>query len=134
MSKQVSNLSNTSRTFLYTSLGLRFVAAAAFLAAGIAKLIGVPMMVEIFSHIGLGQWFRTVTGLVEVSGAIALMIPFTAGLGALLLAITMCFAIFIHLFVIGGSPLPAIVLLLITAGITWLHRATILKLIRPTQT
>ncbi|SDY91228.1 DoxX-like family protein [Collimonas sp. OK242] len=92
------------------------------------------MMVEIFGHIGLGQWFRTVTGLVEVSGAIALLLPVTAGLGGLLLAVTMCFAIVIHLFVIGGSPLPAIVLLLITAGITWLYRASILRLIRPTQT
>ena len=45
----------------------------------------------------LGQWFRTVTGLVEVTGAIALLIPVTAGLGRLLLAVTMCFAIFTHL-------------------------------------
>lgn len=134
MSKQVSTQSNPSRTFKYTSLGLRLVAAAAFLAAGIAKLAGVPMMVEIFGHIGLGQWLRTVTGLVEVTGAIALLIPVSAGPGGLLLAVTMCFAIFIHLFIIGGSPVPAIVLLLITGGITWLHRASILSLIRPTQT
>ncbi|MNL53402.1 hypothetical protein D3C87_1766460 [compost metagenome] len=91
------------------------------------------MMVEVFEHIGLGQWFRTVTGLVEVTAAIALLIPVTAGLGGLLLAITMCFAIFTHLSVIGGSPIPAIVLLLITASIAWLHRASILNLIRPMQ-
>jgi putative oxidoreductase len=91
------------------------------------------MMLEIFEHIGLGQWFRILTGLVEVSAAIALLIPVIAGLGGLLLAITMCFAIFTHLFVIGGSPVPAIALLLITASIAWLHRVGLLNLIRPTQ-
>jgi uncharacterized membrane protein YphA (DoxX/SURF4 family) len=134
MSNQASTASNTpSRVLKYTSLGLRLVTAVAFLAAGGAKLAGVPMMVEIFEHIGLGQWFRTVTGLVEVTGAIALLIPVTAGLGGLLLAITMCFAIFTHLSVIGGSPVPAIALLLITASIAWLHRASIWNLIRSTQ-
>ncbi|MNS69450.1 hypothetical protein D3C72_1027610 [compost metagenome] len=88
---------------------------------------------QVFEQISVGQWFRTVTGLVEVTAAIALLIPVTAGLGGLLLAITMCFAIFTHLSVIGGSPIPAIVLLLITASIAWLHRASILNLIRPMQ-
>src|SRR4051794_26468898 len=42
------------------SWALRLLAAAAFLAAGVAKLVGVPMMVEVFDHIGIGQWFRIV--------------------------------------------------------------------------
>lgn len=111
------------RAFKFTSWGLRILAAAAFLAAGSAKLAGVPMMVQIFDQIGVGQWFRVVTGLVEVSSAIVLLIPATAALGALLLATTMCFAILTHLFVIGGNPVPAIMLLLVTATIVWLHRA-----------
>ncbi|AEF45465.1 DoxX family protein [Serratia sp. AS12] len=115
------------------SWSLRIFATVAFLAAGGAKLAGVPMMVEIFEHIGLGQWFRILTGLVEVSAAIALLIPAIAGLGGLLLAVTMIFAVLTHLFVIGGSPVPAIVLLLITAGIAWLNRATILPLNRSGQ-
>ncbi len=92
--------------------------------------MGASMMVEVFEHIGVGQWFRIVTGLVEVSAAIALLVTFTAGLGGLLLAITMVFAIFTHLFVIGGSPAPAVVLLLITASIAWLNRASLLNLVR----
>lgn len=112
----------SSRTARLVSWGLRILAAAAFLAAGGAKLAGVPMMVGIFDHIGIGQWFRVVTGLVEVIGAIALLVPATAALGGLLLAVTMVFAVLTHLFVIGGSPVPAIVLLLITATIAWLHR------------
>lgn len=102
---------------------LRLLAAAAFFAAGGAKLAGVPMMVSVFDHIGLGQWFRLVTGVVEVIGAIALLVPATVAFGGLLLGVTMVCAVLTHLFVIGGSPVPAAVLLLITATITWLHRA-----------
>ncbi|WP_214238197.1 DoxX family protein [Rosenbergiella gaditana] len=129
----VTTSSGASRTVSAVSWSLRIFAAVAFLAAGGAKLAGVPMMVEIFEHVGLGQWFRIVTGLVEVSAAIALLIPAIAGLGGLLLAVTMVFAVLTHLFVIGGSPLPAIVLLLITAGIAWLNRTTILPLNRSSQ-
>lgn len=45
---------------------LQGVAAAAFLAAGAAKLGGAAPMVQLFDQIGIGQWFRIVTGLVEV--------------------------------------------------------------------
>ncbi|ARN82792.1 DoxX family protein [Methylocystis bryophila] len=107
---------------LFLSWGLRLVAAAAFLAAGGAKLAGVPMMVESFDHIGIGQWFRLVTGLIEVVGAIGLFFTATAAFSGLLLAVTMFFAALVHLFVIGGSPIPAVVLLAITASIAWLHR------------
>lgn len=114
-----------TKTVKIVSWGLRILAAAAFLAAGGAKLAGVPMMVGIFDQIGIGQWFRVVTGFVEVVGAIVLLAPATAGVGGLLLAITMMFAVLTHLFVIGGNPVPAIVLLALTATVAWLHRANV---------
>ena len=52
---------------------LQGILAAAFLAAGFAKLAGVPFMVDLFAQIGIGQWFRVVTGVVEVTGAVALL-------------------------------------------------------------
>ncbi len=113
------------RSLKIISWMLRILAAAAFLAAGGAKLAGAPMMVEVFNHIGIGQWFRLLTGLVEVAGAIAILLPATAGLGALWLAATMVFAVLTHLFVIGGSPVPAAVLFAITAAVAWLHRADV---------
>jgi len=109
---------------------LRLLTAAAFLAAGGAKLAGIPMMVAIYEHIGLGQWFRILTGMIEVSSAIALFIPSLSGLAGFVLAITMCCAIVTHLFVIGGNPMPAIILLLMTAVIAWCNRADILHLLR----
>jgi uncharacterized membrane protein len=101
---------------------LRIVAAAAFLAAGAAKLAGVPMMVEVFDHIGIGQWFRLVTGAIEVLGAIALLLPTTFAFSAALLAAMMLVATGVHLFVIGGSPVPAIALMAVTATVAWLNR------------
>ena len=46
-----------------------------FLAAGSAKLVGVQMMIDIFNTIGLGQWFRYVTGAIEVIGGILELFP-----------------------------------------------------------
>jgi DoxX-like family len=42
------------------------VHAAMFLMAGGSKLAGVPAMVSLFDLIGIGQWFRYVTGVIEV--------------------------------------------------------------------
>jgi putative oxidoreductase len=99
--------------------GLRILLALAFGAAGIAKLSGVPQMVQVFDAIGFGQWFRYVTGVVELGGAVLLLVPATGFLGGLLMAVTMAFAVVTHLVLIGGSPAPAIVLALLSAFVTW---------------
>lgn len=112
-----------------TSWALQGLAAVAFLAAGGAKLAGVPMMVATFDAIGVGQWFRIVTGLVEVAGAIALLVPAVAAFGGAVLAITMVCATLTHLLLIGGSPVPAIVLLAVTATVAWLRRASLMALL-----
>ena len=96
--------------------------ALAFVAAGSAKLYGVPMLVEEFQHIGLGQWFRYVTGGLEIFGAILLLLPQRALFGALLLICIMIGATITHLFVIGGSPVPAIVLLTLNAVVAYAER------------
>src|SRR5438128_5067570 len=60
-----------------------------FLLAGGSKLLGAPAMVTLFNTIGVGQWFRYVTGLIEVGSALALLVPSIAGFGALVLRPTM---------------------------------------------
>jgi putative oxidoreductase len=97
---------NTNRRILWT---LRVLLALFFGAAGAAKLAGAGQMVQIFDLIGIGQWFRYVTGIVEVTGAILLLVPITGFFGGLLLCVTMVVAVATHLLVIGGSPMPAIV-------------------------
>jgi putative oxidoreductase len=101
---------------------LQGIIAAAFLAAGFAKLAGVPFMVDLFAQIGLGQWFRVVTGVVEVTGAVALLIPGLASIGGLWLGGTMVGAVATHLFVLHTSPAPAVVLGLLNAVVVYLRR------------
>lgn len=101
---------------------LQVVVAAAFLAAGSAKLAGVPFMVDLFEQIGLGQWFRILTGVVEVAGAIALLVPGFASVGALWLGGTMVGAVATHVFILHTSPVPAVVLGLLNAVVVYLRR------------
>jgi hypothetical protein len=101
---------------------LQGLLAAAFLAAGGAKLLGAAMMVQIFDQIGMGQWFRIATGLVEVAGAVALLVPGFAALGAVWLGATMFFAVLTHLFILHSSAMPAVILLALNILVIWLRR------------
>ena len=96
--------------------------AAMFLFAGASKLGGDAAMVAAFDTIGLGQWFRYLTGAIEVVSAVALLIPSLAAFGALALVPTMIGAVLTHLFILGGSATPAAVLLIATTAIAWARR------------
>ncbi len=109
---------------------LQGIVAAAFLAAGYAKLAGVPFMVDLFAQIGLGQWFRVTTGVVEVAGAIALLVPGLASIGALWLGGAMVGAVATHLFVLHTSPVPAIVLGLLNTLVVYLRRDELVALLQ----
>ena len=101
---------------------LQVLAALMFLFAGTSKLAGAPMMVQLFGAIGIGQWFRYVTGAIEVVGAVLLLVPSLARFAALALAVTMVGAILTHLFIVGGNPTAPILLLAATATIAWGRR------------
>ncbi len=100
---------------------LQIALAAMFLAAGGSKLIGAPAMVALFDTIGWGQWFRYVTGAIEASAAIALLIPSAAVFGAMLLVATMIGAVATNLF-LGQSVVPPLVLLVLASAIAWVRR------------
>ena len=104
--------------------------AGMFLLAGSSKLLGAPEMVGLFEAIGIGQWFRYVTGLIEVSAALSLLVPSLSVFGASALAATMVGAIATHLFIVGGSPALPTILLLGSAGVVWVKRDQIASLIR----
>lgn len=101
---------------------LQIAVAVMFLTAGWPKLAGAPLMVQTFDAIGIGQWLRYLTGALEIGGAVLLFVPALAALGALTLAIVMVGAILTHAFVLGGSAIPAMVLLGASLTITWLRR------------
>lgn len=108
-------------------LVVRVLLTAAFLAAGGAKLAGVEMMVGTFDAIGWGQWFRYVTGIIEVGAAILLWVPGLQALAAGLLVCTMIGAVIAHLAVLGPSAVPALVLGLLAAVLLWTHRAQLAR-------
>uniref|UniRef100_C5CRG4 DoxX family protein n=1 Tax=Variovorax paradoxus (strain S110) TaxID=543728 RepID=C5CRG4_VARPS len=114
-----TSLTSTSPIQRRIVWGVRILLALAFGAAGLAKLAGVPQMVQVFEAVGFGQWFRYVTGVVEVGGAVLLLVPATGFIGGLLLTATMAGAVATHLVLIGGSPAPAVVLLLLSAFVAW---------------
>jgi putative oxidoreductase len=100
---------------------LQITSAALFLFAGTLKLLGAPMMVQMFGAIGLGQWFRYFTGGLEVISAVLLLVPSLARFGALTMAVTMVGAILTHLFIIGGNPAVPIALLAATTTVPWVR-------------
>ena len=64
---------------------LQVIGAAFMLGAAYPKFIGTPDMVELYRQIGIGQWFRLLTGVLETLGGIALLIPRLRAVGAVAL-------------------------------------------------
>jgi putative oxidoreductase len=104
---------------------LQIVLAAAIGAAGASKLAGAPALVQLVDAVGVGQWFRYVTGALEVTGAILLLVPALAGLGALLLVGVIAGAVVAHLTVLHTSPLAPLMLLVGLAVVAYARRAQI---------
>lgn len=78
---------------------LQVLLAVYFLAlAAVPKLLGSDSSVEMFEHIGFGQWLRYLTGLCELAGAIGLLVPRLSGLAALGLMGVMVGATLANLF------------------------------------
>jgi putative oxidoreductase len=101
---------------------LSALVALTFVGAGGAKLAGAPVMVDLFAKVGLGQWFRYFTGLLEVAAGIGLLISRYAFYAAVLLAMVMVGAFIAHVTVLGGSPAAAVVLLALIGIIAYLRK------------
>jgi uncharacterized membrane protein YphA (DoxX/SURF4 family) len=100
-------------------LALRIVVALAFVGFGAMKLAGVPMAVLEFEVIGLGQGFRHLTGLLEVSGAVLLLLPSTWRVGALALLGVSVGAFGVQLIILHGDLIHTLVLIAATGFLTW---------------
>ena len=78
---------------------LRGGIAMAFILFGLEKFPSGPdePWVKFFDQVGIGQWFRYVTGVVEIVGGALIMIPPTVRSGLAILAATMAVASLIHI-------------------------------------
>ena len=76
--------------------------------AGSEKFQSRGEWVKIFDQIGWGVWFRYFTGIVEMLGAVLVLIPRTVTLGLALLACTMVGAALAHVFAIKDGAVAAV--------------------------
>ena len=91
---------------------LRILLGVLFVFAAFVKLSGQPMMVAEFGQVGLGQWLRYLTAILELGGAALLVAPATSiygagvlllvDIGAFLAQLTRIHSDWIHTIVIGG--------------------------------
>jgi uncharacterized membrane protein YphA (DoxX/SURF4 family) len=106
--------------------GLRIVLALLFVATGLSKLSGQPMMVTEFDTIGLGQWFRYLTGALEVIAAIAVLVPAASAFGALLMVCVAAGAFITQIGVLHMDWIHTVVIALVAGTAAFLQRDRIL--------
>ena len=95
---------------------LRLAVAAMFISIGRSKFDASSMWVKLFEQIGLGQWFRRLTGTLQIAGAILVLIPRTFVIGIALLACTMAGAAVIWIVRLG-APANAIIPMVVLVGL-----------------
>lgn len=109
-------------------LGVQGLLGVAELAAGGTKLAGAQSQVDVFEHLGYPQWFRLVTGGLEVTAGLALLAGFVVGPslgvgGSVLAGVVLVGALGSHLRA-GDEPgemVPAAVLLVLATVVIWNH-------------
>ena len=96
--------------------------AVFFVLVGYTKFDNDPRgeWVQIFERIGVGQWLRYVTGVMQVGGAILLLPRRTLTVGAAMLACTMAGAACVDLFIMTSPIVIVPLLLLMIVIVTWL--------------
>ncbi|HYB13572.1 MAG TPA: DoxX family protein [Myxococcota bacterium] len=103
----------------------RVLRAALFLFAGGLKLRALPEAVAIFEKFG-GRAFMYFIGVCEVAGGVGILVPRTAGLAALCLALLMVGAVFSHVFVLGVAQIgPALIPLCVCSWVAYELRGSL---------
>ena len=92
--------------------------ALILLAAGGAKLAGIPEVHKSFAVLGLPSWFGYFIGACEVAGAIGLFIRPLSALAAIGISIIMLGAIYFHIYYTPlAQGVPALIVLALCAYI-----------------
>lgn len=109
---------------------LQIALAAPFAAGGLLKITGDPEMIELFADIGAGRWLRYLVGVLEVAGAIGLLIPRLVVPAALGLVALMVGATVTNVAILHTSPVTPVTFLL-AAGLIAAGRRPRRLTIRP---
>ena len=97
---------------------LRLAVSVVFLSVGASKFDATGYWVKLFDQIGLGTWFRYLTGILQVAGALLVLLPRTFPIGIGLLACTMAGAVAIWIVRFGApgnAIIPGVVLVALVA-------------------
>ncbi|MFI5660083.1 DoxX family protein [Streptomyces sp. NPDC051684] len=93
------------------------------IASGLPKLIAHPTAVEAFNGIGWGRPGMYAIGLLEVAGAVGLLVPALSGLAALGLSVLMVGAFFMQVVAFAGENAATPVILLVPLiALAWTRR------------
>jgi len=86
---------------------LRIGVGGLFILISITKFDDSPRSTwyQIFARIGIGQWFRVATGVIQLSGGILFLFPGTCRVGGAMLAATMLGAMVADATVLGNPLL-----------------------------
>ncbi|MEU8362441.1 DoxX family protein [Nonomuraea sp. NPDC048882] len=102
--------------------GLQIVLAGFFLMSALGKFGNAEPAASTFAAIGWGDWFRNLTGALEVAGAVGLLVPRLAGVAGLaFVGLTACAAL-VEAFVSGGGVFLPLAVLVLCAVIAWGRR------------
>lgn len=105
--------SGRKRTVTIALWLLQVLLALQFAMSGYLKLSGNDVMIDMFTTIGVGQWFRFLVGALELAGALGLLIPRLSGLAASGLAGLLVGAAATNVLILGADPwFPFILLVL----------------------
>jgi len=119
---------NPSKAGRIVSWVLVVLLALAYLASAAGKLTGAAT--DMFAHWGYPAWFATVIGILELTGAIGLLIPRTTRYAVLGLTLLMLGASYTHVSNHEGlQVLRPIIFIALLWTVWWLRRTpNILKL------
>lgn len=119
---------------LIISIVLQSLLSLVFLMTGFMKITGNKQQVESFEHLNLPQWFRVVTGWVQLVGVAGLVIGFwnpgVLALAGLWLAITMLGGVIAHVRAKDpiSQAIPAFILAILATIITIINLSDLLNM------
>ena len=92
-----------------TAWAIRISVAVVFVLVGLDKFLpgSSTYWIRVFGTIGLGQWFRYFTGIVEIVGGLLFLVPVATSFGAALLVATMLGAMVVQAAILN-HPLDSI--------------------------
>lgn len=114
---------NKAKVLTIISWVLAILLALGFVAAAAGKLTGAAT--ETFAHWGYPAWFATLVGVLELAGAIGLLIPRTTRYAVLGLSMIMLGAAYTHLVNNEAAQLVRPLIFLAALWVVWLLRRRI---------